>query len=208
MLCCCKEDLKSIEIILGSSSPRRKELLQNIGVPFTIVSPDVEENLRFENFKSVPAYVEALAKIKADAVTNIMPACQHNRLVIAADTLICFEGNIFGKPSGCSSAMDMLSRLSGNMHQVITGVCLNWTVSGRQHKVDLFHEVTNVKMAILDIHTIEEYIRSGEPMDKAGAYGIQGLGSSLMRRSMGITSMLLACLFIVYASTCELDVRK
>ncbi|VDQ04618.1 unnamed protein product [Trichobilharzia regenti] len=151
MLCCLEEELKSIEIILGSSSPRRKELLQNT----------------------------------------------QDRVVIGADTLVCFEGCVFGKPSSQSNAIDILNRfvshvklinsssLSGNIHQVITGVCLIWTVAGKQHKVDLFHEVTNVKMASLDCRTIEAYVQSGEPMDKAGAYGIQGLGSSLIEKIDG-----------------------
>nr|CAH8869604.1 unnamed protein product [Trichobilharzia regenti] len=185
MLCCLEEELKSIEIILGSSSPRRKELLQNTGVQFSTISPDIEESLPLGHFKSIPEYIEALAQLKADAVMKTIVGSGQDRVVIGADTLVCFEGCVFGKPSSQSNAIDILNRLSGNIHQVITGVCLIWTVAGKQHKVDLFHEVTNVKMASLDCRTIEAYVQSGEPMDKAGAYGIQGLGSSLIEKIDG-----------------------
>ncbi|CAH8560440.1 unnamed protein product [Schistosoma turkestanicum] len=185
MLCSLKEELKSVEIILASTSPRRKKLLENIGLQFSSVCPDVEESLPLDNFDSIPAYIEATAKLKVDAVVNTLDISKCNYVVIGADTMVCFEGCVFGKPSSHSDAVNILSRLSGNTHQVITGVCLNWIISGKQHKTDQFHEVTNVKMIELNPRIIEGYIQSSEPMDKAGAYGIQGLGSSLIERIDG-----------------------
>ncbi|TNN20028.1 Maf-like protein [Schistosoma japonicum] len=182
---CCLDALKSIEIILASTSLRRKEILQNIGLQFSSVCPNVDESLPLETFKSTPAYIEALAKLKVDAVVNTLDINQRNCVIIGADTVVCFQGNIFGKPSSHSDAVNILSRLSGNIHQVITGVCLNWISSGKQHKLDQFHEITNVKMTELNHDIIEAYVQSGEPMDKAGAYGIQGLGSSLIERIDG-----------------------
>ncbi|CAH8629472.1 unnamed protein product [Schistosoma margrebowiei] len=185
MLCSLEEDLKSLEIILASTSTRRKEILGNIGLQFSSVCPDVEESLPSENFQSIPAHIEAIAKLKVDAVVNTLDISKRNYVVIGADTMICFEGCIFGKPSSHVDAVNTLSRLSGNVHQVITGVCLKWIVSGKEQKIDQFHEVTNVKMIELSPLIIEGYVQSREPMDKAGAYGIQGLGSSLIERIDG-----------------------
>uniref|UniRef100_A0A095ADQ4 Maf-like protein n=1 Tax=Schistosoma haematobium TaxID=6185 RepID=A0A095ADQ4_SCHHA len=196
MLCSLKEDLKSLEIILASTSTRRKEILGNIGLKFSSVCPDVEESLPSENFQLIPAHIEAIAKLKVDAVVNTLDISKRNYVVIGADTVVCFEGYIFGKPSSHVDAVNTLSRfvthliynicsLSGNVHQVITGVCLKWIVSGKEQKIDQFHEVTNVKMIELSPLIIEGYVQSGEPMDKAGAYGIQGLGSSLIERIDG-----------------------
>ncbi|CAH8646620.1 unnamed protein product [Schistosoma rodhaini] len=185
MLCSLDKDLKSIDIILASTSPRRKDILGNIGLQFSSICPDVEESLPSENFQSMPAHIEAIAKLKVDAVVNTLDISERNYVVIGADTMVCLEGCIFGKPSSHTDAVNILSCLSGNVHQVITGVCLKWIVSGKQQKTDQFHEVTNVKMIELSPLMIEGYVQSGEPMDKAGAYGIQGLGSSLIERIDG-----------------------
>uniref|UniRef100_A0A5K4EFP2 Putative maf protein n=1 Tax=Schistosoma mansoni TaxID=6183 RepID=A0A5K4EFP2_SCHMA len=164
MLCSLDKDLKSIDIILASTSPRRKEILGNIGLQFSSICPDVEESLPSENFQSIPAHIEAIAKLKVDAVVNTLDISERNYVVIGADTMVCFEGCIFGKPSSHVDAVNILSCLSGNVHQVITGVCLKWIVSGKQQKTDQFHEVTNVKMIELSPLMIEGYVQSGEPM--------------------------------------------
>ena len=160
-----------MDIILASQSPRRKELLGQMGLKgFQIISPDVDETVE-ENL-SPSQLVEELSLRKARAVAR---EADEDDLIIAADTVVALDGGILGKPADEREAFAMLSALSGNRHRVYTGVTVlrgSWVVTGYEETIVTFRE--------LEPEEIMDYIETGEPMDKAGAYGIQGLGALLV----------------------------
>ena len=156
-----------MNIILASTSPRRRELLDQIGLDYKVVSPDVDETVG-DNMAPW-AVVEELSLRKARAAAA---HCAPGDLVIAADTVVALEGTVLGKPHDGRDAFQMLSALSGNRHQVYTGVTI---IRGEQALTG--HEMTTVTFRETDPAEIEDYIATGEPMDKAGAYGIQGMGA-------------------------------
>lgn len=161
-----------MDIILASRSPRRKELLAQMGFHgFKICAPDVDETVDANLHPS--AVVEALSLRKALAAAE---EADDDDLIIAADTVVALEGTVLGKPVDESDAFTMLSALSGNRHYVYTGV----TVIRDGHTLTA-HEMTAVNFRELDPEEIDRYIASGEPMDKAGAYGIQGLASLFIK---------------------------
>ena len=160
-----------MDIILASQSPRRKELLGQMGLKgFRIISPDVDETVE-ENL-SPAQLVEELSLRKARAVAA---EADEDDLIIAADTVVSLDGGILGKPSDEREAFAMLSALSGNRHRVYTGVTVL-----KGNRAVTSHEETIVTFRELDGEEIMDYIETGEPMDKAGAYGIQGLGALLV----------------------------
>ena len=161
-----------MDIILASQSPRRRELLTQMGLKgFQIISPDVDESVE-ENL-SPAQLVEELSLRKARAVAEY--ADDGDALIIAADTVVSLDGGILGKPSDEREAFAMLSALSGNRHRVYTGVTVL-----RGSRAVTGHEETIVTFRELEPEEIMDYIETGEPMDKAGAYGIQGLGALLV----------------------------
>ncbi|MGE5473389.1 MAG: Maf family protein [Ignavibacteriales bacterium] len=165
-----------LEIILASSSPRRKELLEGLGLKFKVISSDVDETANEENANLL---AEKLAETKAREIArNLDPGY----LVVGADTIVCLETEILGKPRDEKEAFEMLKKLSGNTHKVITGIALIESGSGRKM---VSHEETIVKFRNLEDKEIRAYIKTGEPMDKAGAYGIQKVGSVLVQRIEG-----------------------
>lgn len=153
------------EIILASQSPRRKELLEEVGLRFRVEPAQIEEHL--DESLPITQAIEQLAKEKAMPIALRHPQC----IVIGADTLVAVDGLVLGKPADEADAARMLRMLSGRRHQVIGGVAL---LCGNEEV--LFHCVSEVRFFPLREEEITAYIRSGEPMDKAGAYGIQGLG--------------------------------
>lgn len=160
-----------MDIILASASPRRRELLERMGIDeFEIVVSDADESL--EEGLPPSAQVEALSQRKAAAVAAEV---EPGSLVIAADTVVALEGTILGKPADEEDAFRMLSALSGVRHQVYTGVTVM-----RDDVVLTRHEVTSVEFRSLEPEEVELYIATGECMDKAGAYGIQGYGALLV----------------------------
>ncbi len=165
-------------IILASASPRRKMLLTQVGLPFTIRISNTEEDLR----QALPPgqLAETLALEKAQAVAASVDA---ESLVIGADTIVVDGSNILGKPSDEADAFRMLSRLSGRSHQVITGVAVISTAASMRSLVQ--HETTQVTFAPLSDRDIQWYIRTGEPLDKAGSYAIQGKGTAFIERIDG-----------------------
>jgi septum formation protein len=167
------EDLRP-PIVLASGSPRRGEILANAGIAFVReIPPYVDET---PSPGELPLdYVKRLALEKASAIT-----VDPSRIVLGADTTVVIEGEILGKPSDAGDAARMLRRISGRMHEVITGICL---INGRGQIVDAAS--TRVWFAALSDSEIEDYVASGEPMDKAGAYGIQGLASKFVTRIEG-----------------------
>lgn len=156
-------------IILASSSPRRKMLLKQLGLHFDIISSEFEESLDHE--LSPEQLAEHLAFRKADAVA----ASLFDGIVVGADTIVVDKHGMLGKPQDKLEAYQMLSRLSGQIHRVITGIALISTYTPA--KILVRHETTRVKITTLSDQMIEEYIRTGEPLDKAGAYAIQGKGT-------------------------------
>ncbi len=166
-------------LILASQSPRRLELLRNAGVEFSVAPADIDESLL--PAEEPAAYVQRLAREKALAVLSNSPA---GALVLGADTTVVLDGESLGKPLDEADARQMLRRLRGRSHQVMTGVCLAWQgARGPQAMVEV--EVTEVEFAAISDQEIAEYVASGEPMDKAGAYGIQGRASRWVPRISG-----------------------
>ena len=160
-----------MDIILASQSPRRKELLSQMGLRgFKITSPEVDETV--DEHMPPAQVVEELSRRKALAVAR---HADRDDLIIAADTVVALEGAVLGKPADQREAFAMLSALSGNRHYVYTGLTV---IQGDQ--VVTQHECTTVTFRELEPEEISHYIATGEPMDKAGAYGIQGLGAMLV----------------------------
>jgi septum formation protein len=159
-----------LPLVLASASPRRRELLQRVGLNLQIVPADIDES-------GVPGeapehMAERLARAKADAVAALMP----DRLVLAADTIVVLDGRVLGKPRDDAEAADMLRDLSGRHHEVITGFAICGDAPGTSGTV-----TTKVHFRSLDAAVIDRYVATGEPLDKAGAYGIQGVGAMLVR---------------------------
>lgn len=167
-----------MQFILGSASPRRKELLKMIVDSFTILTSNSEEKATFQ---SPDQFVQELALQKATNVSEIFKNTTQNTksedtLIIGADTIVYHDGQVLGKPQNTEHAYDMLSSLSGNMHQVYTGVCLLHVNDDCQILKQIkFSECTNVFVDSLTDDEIKSYIATHEPDDKAGAYAVQGL---------------------------------
>ena len=162
-------------LILASGSPRRRQLLEQIGLTFVVRSSDVDESV---SPGLTPAQVvESLSARKGEAVAA---EAAPGDLVLSADTVVSLDGAILGKPRDRAEAEAMLTALSGRTHQVYTGVTL--LQDGRRLTE---HEVTAVTFRPLSPGEIAAYVSTGEPMDKAGAYGIQGLGALLVERLEG-----------------------
>ena len=165
-----------MEIILASQSPRRKELLERMGIrSFTVMDSGVDEHE--EELLPPEELVCRLSERKAEAVAQRAPA---GAVVIAADTVVSLDGTVLGKPADELDAFRMLTTLSGCRHQVYSGL----TVLRGEESVTV-HEVTDVTVRELSSREIEDYIRTGEPIDKAGAYGIQGYGSLFVEGIVG-----------------------
>lgn len=162
-----------MQLILASGSPRRKELLSLFRIPFTVVPADVDETM--DPAKAPCDEVARLSAKKARAVKR-----EPDDVVIAADTIVVCEGKVLGKPKSEENAYQMLSLLSGRDHQVMTGCTVL-----RGEKCETFTEVTDLHFRTLSEREIRAYIASGEPMDKAGAYGIQGGAALFCRRMEG-----------------------
>lgn len=160
-----------MSIILASQSPRRRELLGQMGLTHFIIRPALGEE-RAEPGLTPAQLVEALSRQKAEEVAG---RSAPGDLILAADTVVAVDGQILGKPRDEDHARQMLALLSGRDHTVYTGVTVR-----RDQTVLTQHEATRVRFRPLSPAEIDAYVRSGEPMDKAGAYGIQGLGALLV----------------------------
>ena len=179
--------LDKTTIILASASPRRKEILQNIGLKFTVQPSTVEENLSKSNYIVKPYdYTVDTAGLKADdvfeKVKDIKPG---DLIVIGCDTIVTHEGIIYEKPKDVSDASRILGILSGQTHTVFSGVKLIFRGKDGSKYEETFYEATDVEFTELSKDIIEGYIATKEPMDKAGGYGIQGKGCSLVKGIKG-----------------------
>lgn len=162
-------------MILASQSPRRIELMREAGYDFRVIPADIDETPR--DGEGPIELVGRLARAKALAVAN-----QHGEageLVVAADTIVAHDDEVLGKPRDAADARRMLRELSGRTHQVATGVCLAIAGEDAARAVS-FVDVTDVTFYPLADAKIEAYVASGEPLDKAGAYGIQGVGGRML----------------------------
>lgn len=164
------------QLILASGSPRRKEILTQVGLTFTVIKSDVEEVITKTNPGEI---VMELSAQKAQDVYSRLEAPE-NFLVLGSDTVVAYDGNILGKPEDEEGAFAMLRMLSGKSHSVFTGVTL---VSDAG--VDTFYEETKVEFYEMSDEEIRNYIKTGEPMDKAGAYGIQGKAAAFIKGISG-----------------------
>ena len=162
-----------MQLILASASPRRKELLGLYGIPFTVRAADIDETM--DPDKPPFDEVARLSREKALAVPR-----EPEDVVVAADTIVVCDGIVLGKPRDEAQAIEMLSLLSGRAHQVMTGCTVL-----RGQKDETFTEVTDIHFCPLSPGEIRRYVATGEPMDKAGAYGIQGGAALFCQRMEG-----------------------
>jgi septum formation protein len=159
-------------VILASASPRRRELLTLIGVTHEVRPADIDESHRSGELPA--AYAERLAREKAAAIDA------PDAVTIGSDTIVVVDGDILGKPRDAAQASEMLRRLSARSHIVMTGVAVRW----RERILSAVEQV-DVTFRALSPHEIARYVGTGEPMDKAGAYGIQGYGATIVERVDG-----------------------
>ena len=170
---------KDIPFILASTSPRRKELLTRFGVQFMVAKSSFEES--HEQWPDPVEYVKAQARGKAEHVI-LEDSTPDEYIVLGADTIVAWNGELLGKPSDDTDAVRMLTELSGQAHQVITGMCLRYVnrKTGEERSIS-FSDTTDVIFYELSMDEINAYVATGEGRDKAGAYGIQGLGGYLVK---------------------------
>lgn len=159
-------------LVLASGSPRRSDLLRRLGLEFEVRVPAVDESLRPDEAPDSAA--ERLARLKARS------QAEAGALTLACDTLVVHRGGVLGKPASPRDAVQMIRRLAGDEHRVYTGIAL-----ATPDRVESAVEDTRVWFRSLDPRECEEYVATGEPMDKAGAYGIQGYGAAIVRRIEG-----------------------
>jgi septum formation protein len=165
-----------MKLILASASPRRRELLTQAGYSFAVQASSVPESRRPE--EDAIRFATRLAREKAEAVFALRSS--EPAVVLGADTVVVCDGEVMGKPADAADAARMLLLLSGRTHQVVTGVAAVWG-----ERVEVANELTHVTMRTLSPQEIAQYVATGEPMDKAGAYGIQGYAARWVPRIRG-----------------------
>lgn len=161
------------KIILASSSPRRRELLETVGLEFEVINPSADESLLKNETPE-----EFALRVSVDKASSVSRHLANGHIVIGADTIVVVDGEILGKPTGEEEAASMLNKISGREHRVLTAFSIV------KPKDDVLHsEIVDTRVGVkpLAASEIEGYINTGEPMDKAGAYGIQGIGSFLVK---------------------------
>ena len=183
--------VSQLSVVLASASPRRRDLLNLVGIRHTVKPTDTDESPRGGELPE--AYAERLARAKAEAAASENPGS----VIIGADTIVVIDDVVLGKPRDVGDAERMLGILSGRSHTVMTAVAVNFngeTVSAV--------EIVDVTFRAIDSDEIRNYVATGEPMDKAGAYGIQGYGATIVRRIdgdyfavMGLSLVKLVALF-------------
>ena len=166
-------------LILASASPRRQQFLSDLGLTFIALAADIDETPLDE--ETPDAFARRMAQEKAEVIAQQYPASW----VIGADTVVTIDGAILGKPNDTAHALEILRRLQGKKHQVITGVAL---CCAQENCLESLSKTTEVKFAQFSDAILSVYVQTGEPMDKAGAYGIQGKGGFLVRSITGSCS--------------------
>ncbi|MEW9700139.1 nucleoside triphosphate pyrophosphatase [Paenibacillus sp. SI8] len=167
-------------LILASSSPRRQELIQSLGLPYIIRVSDADETVEG---KITPAdLVELLSIRKASTVRELLQDNEKQGIIVGSDTVVVYQGEVLGKPVDEEHSFQMLKALQGRVHEVYSGVACLDAATGR-HVVS--HRVTRVSMKPMSDEQIRRYIATGEPKDKAGSYAIQGLGATIIESIEG-----------------------
>jgi septum formation protein len=168
-------EVNNFVLILGSQSPRRKELLSWLNIEYKIITADIEE-ISKEKTPSNIAIDIAIQKARA-----VFKKCEkENNFIVSADTIVVLNDKIFGKPKDVKDAKNILTELSGKTHQVITGVCFIY--NGREH---CFYDQTDVTFNIISPQLLQNYLNTNDSLDKAGAYGIQGPGLTFISKING-----------------------
>ncbi|KAH8377897.1 hypothetical protein KR093_007753 [Drosophila rubida] len=182
MLAPIKHLLSNYRIVLASGSPRRQELVQMLGLNAELCPSTFAEDLNVADFKEFSDYIEATALGKAEEVFSRLSSTGDDKqlLVIAADTMVTLGKEIYGKPKDAADAVRMLTNLSGACNRVFTGVVLKHANGVRK-----FTDTADVYFGELSAAQIQSYVDSGHPLDKAGAYGVQGQGGALIPRIDG-----------------------
>lgn len=166
------------DLILASQSPRRKQLLEGLGLKLKCLPVDIDESVQAH--EKPQAYCERLALEKAQAAFKLCDDKLNDLPILGSDTIVVFEGEILGKPKDSQQAFEVLKKLSGNRHQVMTAVSV---VSAQQNITKT--SISWVEFGDITDEQIQNYIKTGEPMDKAGSYGIQGLASIWVKQITG-----------------------
>jgi len=169
-----------MELILASASPRRAEILRNAGIEFKVRKADVDESRLAD--EAPGDYVRRLALAKALSAAAAYDNSDDQTLVLGADTVVVVDAEVLGKPASRDDARSMLHRIGGRIHEVHTGLALLQTPGTMRRVVE---EITRVQFAPMTDQEIEEYVATGEPVDKAGAYAIQGMGGRHVTRIEG-----------------------
>ncbi|QTQ16173.1 Maf family protein [Treponema parvum] len=170
-------------IILASSSPRRQSILKMLNIPFQVIIPDIDENIdKGDNIFKVP---EKLAVRKVEGCINMLPRQRSIPWILGADTMVCMDGELYGKPSGAEEAAKYLNALQGRQHFVITSIAL---YNGRQKKIVTSTNITKVTFSKMDDKEIEWYVKTGEWHGAAGGYRIQELASCFIKEIEGSMS--------------------
>jgi septum formation protein len=168
------------QLILGSASPRRRHILQTAGLNFSVTPVEIEEKINPS--RPLGSEAQRLALLKALSFSALKPY----QVLLTADTLVGIDGQLLGKPGDRQEAIAMLSRLSGNTHQVATGFCLTGRETAEEEAfMESGFQITSVTFRRLQPQEISAYAAGGEAMDKAGAYGIQGMGAALVESIQG-----------------------
>jgi septum formation protein len=176
-------------LVLASNSPRRSDLIKQLGLPFEVIGTSVDEEYR--PYESPRDHVQRLALEKAESVAHLRP----RQWIISADTIVLLNGEVLGKPRDQADARRMLKTLSGRKHRVMTAFCI---LNKSLGICSLRLVETDVTIKHLSSQEVDAYLSTGEPMDKAGAYGAQGIGSFLIREIRGSYTN------VVGLPTCEL----
>lgn len=178
MVSLSKDDSANVHFVLASGSPRRKQLLENLGASLEVIPGDLDENTPLTDPEAV---VRHLAQEKASLVARALPEEKKPFVVLGADTIVVLGKQILGKPQSHQEAFDMLMSLSGKEHQVYTGVC----VIDSSGSLDCTVCVSRVFFRKLEEKEVEYYVATEEPMDKAGAYALQGIASAFVEKVDG-----------------------
>ncbi len=173
-----------MKIILASGSPRRKDLLRSIGLSPEIHVPNIHEEK--QDHESATEYIKRNTKEKLEAVAKELPKNKNqDYLLIAADTIVVFQDEVLEKPLNQNDAKNMLLKIQGKTHKVLTGYGIMKVNATTQSEAFISIEKTDVTLSPMDANTIQRYIETGEPMDKAGSYGAQGIGAVFIKSLTG-----------------------
>ena len=177
----CASAFFCMKIVLASASPRRSQLLNALGLEFSVQpSPTLEPAPTRDDGQNPGAFVERLARLKAQNIASDASNELVDELILAADTVVELDGEILGKPRDEADAIAMLTRLRGQTHRVYSGICLQ-----RGETIQSAHEITRVTFGEFSDDFIAAYVATGEPLDKAGSYGAQGRGALLVSKIEG-----------------------